>query len=184
MRHDFIVTREESLLLIIDLQTDMLKAVAGGEQSVKCTRQLVLAAQVLDIPVLITEQYKKGLGDTHPDVLDNIDHPKIVAKEHFSACLEPEFLARLRSLNRQKLVVAGTETHVCVLQTCLDLLQASYQVHLAADAVGSRKVENRDIAISQLRQAGAVISSTEIVIFEWTKRANTEKFRRILPIVK
>ncbi|MFO7803040.1 MAG: hydrolase [Desulfovermiculus sp.] len=184
MRHNFIATREESLLLIIDLQTVMLKAIAGWEQSIKCAGQLVQAARVLDVPVLLTEQYKKGLGGTHPEVLDDIDDPRIVAKEHFSACLEPEFLSTLHSLNRQKVVIAGTETHVCVLQTCLDLLQAGYQVHLAADAVGSRRVENRDMAISQLRQAGAVISSAEIVIFEWTKRANTEEFRRILPIVK
>jgi nicotinamidase-related amidase len=98
--------------------------------------------------------------------------------------MEPDFLSAIHSFRRNKIIVAGMETHVCVLQTCLDLIKAGFQIHLVADAVASRVKENRDIAIDILRQAGAVISSTEIVIFQWAYRANTENFRKILPVVK
>ncbi|MFO7875077.1 MAG: isochorismatase family protein [Desulfovermiculus sp.] len=184
IRHEYVAVRENSLLLIIDFQTAMLKAIGGWEEVAAGTKQLIGAARVLNVPLLLTEQYKKGLGGTHPEILDTISSPKILSKEHFSACLEPDFLPALKSYDKSQIVVAGTETHVCVLQTSLDLIQAGFQVHLASDAVASRKNENRDIAISLLRQAGVIITSVEIVIFEWAKQANTDEFRKILPIVK
>lgn len=184
IRHDFVAVREDSLLLIIDFQTAMLKAIVGWEELAERAKQLIQAAQLLDVPILLTEQYKKGLGGTHPEVFTAIASPTVFSKEHFSSCLEPEFLPTVHSYHKSKIVVTGTETHVCVLQTCLDLLQAGFEVHLVADGVASRWKGNRDIAISQLRQAGAVISSAEIVIFEWAKRANTDEFRKVLPIVK
>lgn len=184
MRHGFVATREDSLLLIIDLQTAMLKVTKGWDQVAKRTRQLIQAADLLRIPILITEQNAKGLGGTHPEILNAIRTPRVFAKEHFSACMEKDFVPLVQSFAKQKIVVVGTETHVCVLQTCLDLVQAGFQVHLVADAVASRVNENRDIAVAQMRQAGAVITSAEIVIFEWAYRANTDEFRAILPIVK
>ncbi|MFW5971222.1 MAG: isochorismatase family protein [Desulfovermiculus sp.] len=184
IRHDYVAVRESSLLLIIDFQTAMLKAIGGWEEVAAGTKQLIRAAGVLEIPIVLTEQYKKGLGGTHPEILETISSPKVFSKEHFSVCLEPDFLPAVQSYDKSKIVVTGTETHVCVLQTCLDLIQAGFQVHLASDAVASRKKENRDIAISLLRQAGAIITSVEIVIFEWAKKANTDEFRKILPIVK
>ena len=113
-----------------------------------------------------------------------MESPIVFQKEHFSACLETDFLSTVRSFNRNKIVVAGMETHVCVLQTGLDLIKSGYQVHLVADAVASRVTENRDIATELFREAGAVISSAEIVIFQWARRSNTDDFRKILPIVK
>ncbi|MBC2710130.1 MAG: isochorismatase family protein [Desulfosarcina sp.] len=146
--------------------------------------QLIQTANVLEVQILLTEQYKKGLGETLPELLQEIQSPMVFQKEHFSACMEDGFLSTVHSFNRSKIVVAGMETHVCVLQTCLDLIKSGFQVHLVADAVASRLDENRDIAIDLLRQAGAVVSSTEIVIFQWACRANTDEFRKILPIVK
>lgn len=184
MRHPFVANREDSLLLIIDFQKGMLKAMPQWEDAALRVNQLTQAADVLHIPILLTEQYPKGLGETTPQVLEKIKEPSIMHKEHFSACLEADFLPLVRGHGRSKIVMVGMETHVCVLQTGLDLIQAGYQVHLAADAVASRTMENRHIAIEMFRQAGAVITSTEIVIFQWARRANTEEFRRILPIVK
>ena len=184
MRHEYIARRENSLLLIIDLQEAMLKVIPACEAVLGKTEQLIEAAQVLGVPIVVTEQYKKGLGGTHPQVLEKIEAPNIFPKEHFSACLESGFLPAIDSLHKKQVVVAGTEAHVCVLQTCLDMIQAGFQVHLAADAVASRRVENKDTAISQMQQAGVVISSAEIVIFEWAERANTEEFRKVLPIVR
>ena len=184
LRSEYITTRQDSLLLIIDFQQAMLKAIDSWEKISHKVRQLIRASNTLDIPILLTEQYKKGLGQTLPELLREIDSPQVFQKEHFSACLEENFIPAVQSFNRKKIVVVGMETHVCVLQTCLDLITSGFQVHLVADAVASREHKNRDIAIELLRQAGAVISSTEIVIFQWALRANTDVFRKILPIVK
>jgi nicotinamidase-related amidase len=184
IRHEFVATREDSLLLIIDFQQSMLKVMQGWKPIAHKVRQLVGAADHLGVPILLTEQYSKGLGVTIPEVLQEIRSPHVFHKEHFSACLEPDFVPTVRAFGRPKIVAVGMETHVCVLQTCLDLVKAGFQVHLAADAVASRVTENRDAAIALMRDAGAVISTTEIVIFQWARRANTEEFRKILPIVK
>lgn len=184
MRHEFVAVREESMLLIIDFQQAMLKVMESWEETARKVNQLTQAADVLGVPILLTEQYRKGLGKTIPEVLAEIKSPSVFQKEHFSACLEPDFLPLVQSFGRKKVVLVGMETHVCVLQTGLDLIKAGYQVHLVADAVASRSTENRDIAIELFRQAGAVITSTEIVIFQWARRANTEEFRKVLPIVR
>ena len=183
-RSEYVATREDSLLLIIDIQQAMLKVINPWELVAGKAKQLIQSANVLDVPILLTEQYKKGLGETIPELIQEIKSPQVFPKEHFSACLEADFIPTVESFNRKKIVVVGMETHVCVLQTCLDLIKAGFQVHLVADAVASRVDENRDIAIDLLRQAGAVISSTEIVIFQWACRANSDEFRNILPIVK
>ncbi len=183
-RSEYVALREESALLIIDIQQAMLKVITGWEQVTDRVRQLIEAANILNVPILLTEQYRKGLGETVPQLLHKIDAPRVLHKEHFSACLEPDCLPTIASLDRARIIVVGMETHVCVLQTCLDLLKSGYQVHLVTDAVASRTEANRQVAIDMLRQAGAVITSTEIVIFQWACRANTDEFRRILPIVK
>ncbi len=183
-RHAYVAAREASLLLIIDVQAAMRKVMGSWEATVARVRQLGRAANALGVPVLVTEQYKKGLGPTDPELLQGLQISRVFQKEHFSACLEPTFLPEVQAFRRNRIVVAGMETHVCVLQTALDLIQSGFQVHLAADAVASRADQNREIAIDLLRQAGAVVSSAEIVIFQWARRANTAEFRRILPIVK
>ena len=183
-RSEFVATREDSLLLVIDIQQAMLRVIDRWETVAGKTEKLIQSANVLEVPVLFTEQYKKGLGETISELFQEINSPQVFQKEHFSACLEDDFIPTIQSFDRKKIVVVGMETHVCVLQTCLDLIKAGFQVHLVADAVASRVDRNRDIAIDLMRQAGAVISSTEIVIFQWACRANTDEFRRILPIVK
>jgi nicotinamidase-related amidase len=184
IRHEFVATREDSLLLIVDFQKAMLKVIDSWEKIASKVRQLTRAANTLGVPILVTEQYKKGLGETLPEVLREIGSPIVFQKEYFSACLETDFLSTVRSFHRNKIVTVGMETHVCVLQTGLDLIKSGYQVHLAADAVASRATENRCIATELLREAGAVITSVEIVIFQWACRSNTDDFRKILPIVK
>jgi nicotinamidase-related amidase len=184
MRHAYTATWEDSLLLIIDLQQAMCKVMGDWKEVARKVNQLVRTANILEIPILVTEQYKKGLGETLPEVLRGLKMPQVFQKEHFSACMETDFLSTVHSFKRNKIVVVGMETHVCVLQTCLDLIKSGFQVHLVADAVASRVNENRDITIDLLRQAGVVVSSTEIVIFQWATRANTETFQKILPVVK
>jgi nicotinamidase-related amidase len=171
-------------LLIIDIQQAMLNVIETSKKVTQKVNQLTQAAEVLGIPILLTEQYSKGLGGTIPEVVGGIRSPNVFHKEHFSACLEADFLALINSYHRNKIVVVGMEAHVCVLQTGLDLIREGYKLQLVADGVASRTDQNRDIAIDLFREAGAVITSAEIVIFQWARRANTEDFRRILPIVK
>jgi nicotinamidase-related amidase len=184
MRHPFVAQREESLLLIIDVQQAMLKAVDGWQETVRRIDQLVQAANLLDIPILVTEHYKKGLGATIPDLAAGLDTATFFDKEHFSACLEGDFIAMVRRFGRRKIVVCGMETHVCVLQTGLDLLGNGYQLHVVKNGIASRFDEDWQTGLDLFRDAGAIITTAEIVIFQWARRANTDEFRKILPIVK
>jgi len=184
IRHEMVATHEDSLLLIIDFQQAMLKVISSWEKIAGEVTRLIETAQIVKVPILLTEHYRKGFGGTIPEVIQKIKSPSVFQKEAFSACLEPDFLSTVQGFQRRKIVVVGMETHVCLLQTALDLMMSGFQVHLAADAVASRTTENRDIAINILRQAGAVISSVETIIFQWAYRSNTDTFRKILPIVK
>ncbi len=184
LRHGFVANREDSLLLIVDFQSAMLKVIDSWKMIAGKVLQLIRAANTLGIPILVTEQYKKGLGETIPEILHEAGSPVPFQKKHFSACLETDFLSTVNSFHRKKIILIGMETHVCVLQTGLDLIKAGWQIHLAADAVASRTVENRQIAIDLFREAGAVISSVEIIIFQWACCSDTDDFRKILPIVK
>ncbi len=183
-RHPFIARREDSLVLVIDIQQAMLKIIDDWEQVAWKVSQITRAAEIFHIPVLVTEQYPKGLGPTIPQVLQAIRSPEVFIKEHFSACQEDGFIESLRSSGRSRIIVVGMEAHVCVLQTALDLIQSGFEVQIVLDAVSSRAALNRDIGIELLRQAGAVITSTEIVLFGWIHRSNTEEFRRVHPILK
>lgn len=184
MRHEFVAVREESLLLLVDIQQAMLKVIPGWQEVARRATQLIRAAGVLDVPVAVTEHYKKGLGETIPELMPELSGATFLQKEFFSACLEPDFLGTLRGFGRTKVVLVGMETHVCVLQTGLDLLKAGFQVQLVEDAVGSRSEADRTTAVNLFREAGAVVTCTEAVIFQWARRSNTDEFRKILPLVK
>ncbi|MBC8392064.1 MAG: isochorismatase family protein [Deltaproteobacteria bacterium] len=184
MRHPFVADRKDSLLLIIDIQQAMLKVIDVWEENVRRAKQLINSANILGVPVLVTEHYKKGLGETIPEVKKELGGVNYFQKEYFSACLETDFIDAVRNFGRRQIVVAGMETHVCVLQTVLDLIAHGYQVHVVKNAVASRYREDWEAAIEIFRDAGAVITTAEIVIFQWICRSNTEDFRKVLPIVK
>lgn len=184
MRHGFVANAENSLLLVIDVQEAMTKVMERMKPTVDRINQLIESARVLDVPVLVTEQYRKGLGKTVAEVKVDLEASPAFHKEHFSACLEDGFLETVRRFGRSQIVVAGMETHVCVLQTSLDLIASGYQLQLVRNGVASRFKEDWETAVELLRDAGAVITTAEIVIFQWARRANTERFKKLLPIVK
>jgi nicotinamidase-related amidase len=169
---------EASALLIVDVQSRLLPAIQDGERVLQNCTWLVRIAQELSVPVAVSEQYPQGLGPTVATLRDLVAPESVVQKVHFS-CVAEGCLARLPSYAREQFVVAGTETHVCVLHTCLDLLTEGKQVFVVADAVGSRNLTDRELALARLRQNGAQIVSREMVAFEWLRRAGTELFRRI-----
>lgn len=184
MRHPMIADRDRSMLLVVDVQEAMLKAISIWEETVRRVSQLVRAAMVLEIPILVTEHYKKGLGATISQLDPVLKQASFFQKEHFSACLEEDFLQTVRSFHRPQIILTGMESHVCVFQTGMDLIQSGYQVHLVRNAVASRFKEDWITAVNLFRDAGAVISSAEMVIFQWVRRSNTDEFRAVLPIVK
>lgn len=176
--------QSQSMLLVIDIQQRLAPAMARYKQVKAITQQLAEAASLFAVPLLVTEQYKRGLGETDELLKSQFDDAYYFDKTHFSAYKEPEFKELLASYNRKQLIVVGMEAHVCVLQTCLDLLADGYSVFVIADGVCSRQDCHRDIAINQLQDAGAVISSGESVIFQWAEASSTKHFKAVLKIVK
>lgn len=178
-----LLSREESRLLIVDMQAKLLPVIDGHEQVTANCLKLIEAAQILDVPVTATEQYPKGLGPTIPEIAERLpDRPE---KIEFSClnCLDWSSTAADPE-SCFKVVVAGIEAHVCVLQTVLDLLSQGFRVFVPADAVSSRKPLDREIALQRMVASGAVLTTTESVLFEWCERAGTPEFKKISQLVR
>ena len=158
-----------------------------GEAITRNIERLIRGCKVLDVPLLLTEQYVKGLGCTIAPIRDAASETSGYApieKMCFSAFANGEILAEMRSLKKKQILVAGIETHVCVYQTVSDLLANGYEVTLIADAVSSRTAANRDIAIRRMTSGGAKLSSTEMALFELLFESGTDEFRAIAKLVK
>lgn len=173
-----LIDPKHSALLIIDIQERLFPAIHEGMVLLDHADWLLQVAQCLGVPVIATEQYPKGLGPTLARLRERLTPSALVEKIHFSAAAEPGLFAAPGGERRQ-FVVIGTEAHVCVLQTALDLLGQGREVFVVAEAVGSRRAEDKALALERLRQAGAQIVSREMVAFEWLQRAGTELFREI-----
>lgn len=183
-----LIDRRRSQLLLIDIQAKLAPHVADGDGvAANCTR-LARYARRLGVPTTLTEHYPKGLGPTAPQVLEALgnDVPRF-EKIAFSSWQDEAIRNRIEALRmdgRDQVVVAGMEAHVCVGQTSLDLLAAGLEVFLVADAVGSRAVDVRDIAIRRLERAGAHIVAHEMVAFEWLGRGDTNEFKDLIEVIK
>jgi nicotinamidase-related amidase len=177
--------RTKAALLVIDIQSRLTPAMPQDTLArvVKYTRALVGAAKELGLPVLATEQYVKGLGPLIQEVREVLPSPPM-EKVHFSCGADPDFAAALEKTGRRQVIVCGMETHVCVFQTVRDLVAMGYEVHLCADTVVSRLDVHRTTGIDLCRQAGAVITNAETVIFDLLHKAATEEFRKVAPLVK
>jgi nicotinamidase-related amidase len=168
-----------SVLLIIDLQERLLPAIDQGVSVIEHATWLIGVARQLQVPVLLTEQYPQGLGATAPAIAQLIPTEERIEKIHFSAVAEGNLLNH-PSAQRKQWVVCGTESHVCVQQTVLDLLAAGLEVAVVEEAVGSRQARDKALALERMRQHGADIVSREMVAFEWLGKAGTPAFRSIL----
>ena len=175
---------ESTALLVIDVQERLMPTIAAAARVEANCAILARAATVLGMPVICTEQYVKGLGHTVPTVRDALPSTAhVVEKTRFSALVDG-VRAALRTHRTPNVLVCGVEAHVCVLQTVLDLLALGYEVHVPHDAVASRSQGNHERALDRLTASGAVISSTESVLFEWCGVAGTPEFRQISQLVK
>ena len=179
-----ILDRARSALLIVDVQERLAPSILGIDALQSRLALLIGAAASLGVPTAFTEQYSAGLGATLGAVRTLAPAAPVIAKVHFQATLEPGLEAWLQGNGARQVVVAGTEAHVCVLQTTLGLIERQYDTFLVADAVGSRREQDRTLAIERLRSDGARIVSAEMVVFEWLKRAATDEFRAVLALIK
>ena len=176
-----LVHRDDAILLVIDVQERLLPHIAGGEALVANIAKLVQFARIIGLPVVVTEQVR--LGPTVAGIAQHLADVEPITKAEFG-CLGCEgFTERLTVLGRNTLILTGIEAHICVAQTALQALD-HYTVHVVRDAVGSRCRANRRVALDRMREAGVVITSTEMVMYELLARAGTDEFRAVLPLVK
>lgn len=177
--------RNSAVLLVIDIQEKLCRAMDPEVLGqVSCNVTILLeAAKELGIPVLATEQYKRGLGETLPAVGEKLSAPAM-EKMSFSCCGEEAFAERFRNLQRKQVIVTGMEAHICVLQTVIDLLAQGCNVHVISDAVISRKKKNWKLGLNMAASAGAVVTSTETALFQLLKTAGTEEFKKLSKLVR
>ncbi len=180
----FILYKNSAALLIIDIQERLAAVMKQKDQVVRNCLHLVELARMQNVPVVVTEQYPKGLGKTVPEIAAALPSYQPVEKIAFNCCGEPAFNALVRRLGRKKLIMTGMETHICVLQTSLGLLGEGYGVHLVSDAVCSRTTENWKSGVEFIRDAGGVITNTETALFQLLGVAGTEEFRAIANRIK
>jgi nicotinamidase-related amidase len=177
---------ERCALVVIDIQQKLLPPIFGKEQLVRNAQLLIRAAAILKIPALVSTQYAKGLGETVPEIASLLPETKAVDKNLFSCFGSDAFCGALKRLpgSRNILLLCGIESHICVAQTALAALRERYLVHVASDAVGSRTEWNWKIGLDRMRAAGAVISSTEMMIYELMRSSSSEAFKELLPWLK
>lgn len=173
-----------SCLLVVDIQERLLPKMAAPDAVVDNAALLIKAARRLDVPVLVSEQYPRGLGATVSDLAPLLHPDEKVEKLHFSCIGDETFATRFRGLHRRQAVVAGIEAHVCVLQTVEDLLAAGTETFVVEDATSSRLDKNKAAAMARLREAGARVVTTEMVVFEWLAKAGTPAFKDLSALIK
>jgi len=176
--------QEDSVVLVVvDVQGKLARVVHESERVIGNVGRIIAGAKALGVPVLCTEQNPAGLGATVEEIAPLLGDPAI-PKMAFSCCGEPVFVEALKYLGRRQILLAGVETHVCVYQTAMDLLQMGLEPHVVADAVSSRDPRNKELALRKMRAAGAMITCVEMALFELLGTAKREEFKQILKIVK
>lgn len=181
--HPTILHRDQALLLVVDVQERLVKAMPHRASVENAITKLQKGMEILNVPTLITEQYPKGLGPTVERLLTGTQHSDAIEKTTFSCCGEIKFMSALEAVKRQQIIVTGMETHVCVLQTVLDLLEAGYQVHLPISATCSRCDDNRNNALNRMQQAGAILTNVESVLFELVHDSKAPEFKAISKLI-
>jgi nicotinamidase-related amidase len=173
-------------LLVVDMQQKLLPPIFQKDQLVRNAKLLIRAAGILKIPAIVSTQYAKGLGRTVPEIASLLPETEAIDKNLFSCFGSDVFCTLLKRLpgNRNTLLLCGMESHICVTQTALAALREGYLLHIASDAVSSRTEWNWKIGLDRMRAAGAIISSTEMMIYELMRSSSSPAFRELLPHLK
>ncbi len=185
MPHPKALDRNRTALVIVDIQEAFRNVLPNFEHLVSRTKIALRGFQILDLPVIITEQYPKGLGRTTSELLQIMPEDfKVVEKSTFSSCGEALFLEKLRANDVSQVVLCGLETHICVNQTAHDLLNEAFEVHILNDAVGSRQEQDKATALSKMNMNGVVPSCVEMALFELLRDSKDDQFKAIQSLIK
>ena len=175
--------RDDAVLLIVDIQEKLLPAMFEAERVARGAALLARTARLMQIPVVVTEQNSLKLGKTVEPINRVLDAFEPIAKMRFSACGD-ETMSRLRATNRKNVILCGLETHICIMQTAIDLIVEDFTVWLPQDAVSSRYESDKRVGIERMKSAGVVAASTEMLVYELLEAAGTPEFRALLPHLK
>jgi len=175
---------QQCCLTVVDVQGKLAQLMHGREALFRNVQILVLAAKILEIPILWCQQCPDALGPTIPEIAQHLSDIEPINKSAFSCCGTEQFIAGLKDLARNQVLLCGIETHVCIYQTAVDLLRQGFNVNVIADAVSSRTLENKQIALNRLAVEGAKITCTEMALFELLKTAEHPKFKQVTRLVK
>jgi nicotinamidase-related amidase len=178
------LTTENAVLVLIDFQERLFPVMNAKEKLLQNVVKLIKGAKALEIPVIVPEQYPKGLGPTIPEIKELLPDVKTIEKTCFSCGDSEAFMKTLEALKRRQVLIAGIEAHICVYQTAMALARKGYEVQVVTDCVSSREPENKAVAVQKMTAAGILPTSTEMALFEMLKAAGGDKFKQISNIVK
>ncbi|MCI0486633.1 MAG: hydrolase [Blastocatellia bacterium] len=185
MSHISKLSREQAALAIIDMQEAFRLVIPDFGQVASRIAKAVEGARLLEVPVVVTEQYPRGLKHTAAEIIPHLPNDsKAIEKICFSSCGADDFQSQLISRNIKQVIVCGIEAHICVAQTVLDLLSQGLEVHLLVDCITSRKRESKEVALARLTQAGAVLSNLEMALFEMMRTADSPQFKAVQGLIK
>lgn len=170
--------------LIVDAQEKLMQVMEQRQRIIENINRIVLLSKLFELPIILTEQYPKWLGSTLPEIKESLPFYEPISKLHFNCCDVDDFNEKLNSEHLKTIILAGVETHICIFQTCVSLLEKGYQVQIPQDAVGSRTDENWRVGLELSDKAGAVITSTESVIYQILEKAGTKEFKQMLKLIK
>jgi nicotinamidase-related amidase len=182
-RHPSLLTRS-SIFLMVDVQEKLYPYVANKEDMLKNIQKLLKFAKIMNIPVVVTEHYPKGLGRTIDEIKPLIQDIKPIEKTTFSCIRNEELFSMLKKFESKSLVIFGIESHICIAQTALDAKAQGYDVHVVVDAISSRSDFNKGIGVEKMRHFGLVMTSTETVLYEIMERKDIKEFKEVLPLLK
>jgi nicotinamidase-related amidase len=174
----------DTIALVIDIQEKLFPHIDNHKNLLTNSRILLAGLDVLKIPVVVTEQYPKGLGSTLKEISNLINGFNPISKISFSCCGEKKFLEAVQNYSKRNIIICGIETHVCVLQTVMDLIERGYHPVIIEDCVSSRKSKDREIALKRMAREGVIITTYESILFELCEIAGTDQFKQISKLVK
>lgn len=174
-----LINKTDSLLLIIDVQEKLVPFINNKDEILNKINSLIHLANEMDVPVILSEQYPKGLGSTDKTLKENLKNFEYICKTHFSCCENQNFNSILKKLDRKQIIIAGIESHVCVLQSAISLLLLGYEVFIVANAVSSRFKIDHKYALKRMQQFNIQLVTFEMVFFEWIHDSASNDFKRL-----
>lgn len=184
MKSSGLISRDGAALIIIDVQEKLFPLISDRERILNNLYKLIQFARIINMPIILTEQYPKGLGPTIPEIKKILLDVQPIEKVEFSCFGSEKFRKAVRGLSVETLIIAGIEAHICVVQTAIEGVKEGYRVCVVSDATSSRNPEDKEIALERLRENGVTVASTEMLIYELLKRAGTQEFREALKLIK